>query len=100
VKRTLDQPELARQPKECEVCLSDLLNQASVDVAGGAPGSPVILQSGHAVGMVSGGYRGASTDFYLPLERPKRALQAMTNGQVIVRVQFRVIGFKKREQSA
>lgn len=35
--------------------------------------------------VCSEGHRGASTDFYLPLERPKRALEALLNGQVIVR---------------
>jgi len=43
--------------------------QAATDGSGGSSGSPVIAESGCAVGMVVGICHMASTDFYLPLER-------------------------------
>ncbi|KAL8698335.1 MAG: hypothetical protein Q9201_006632 [Fulgogasparrea decipioides] len=59
--------------------------QASADSSNGASGSPVITQSGHAVGLVAGGFHSSSTDFFLPLDRPKRALQSLIDGQPILR---------------
>lgn len=59
--------------------------QASSDCKGGASGSPVISQSGFAVAMVSGGNLASTTNFFLPLDRPQRALESLLNGQAILR---------------
>ena len=59
--------------------------QASTDVSGGSSGSPLLTESGQAVGILAGGYYVQSVDWYLPLERPREALRDLINGRVTVR---------------
>lgn len=59
--------------------------QAAADTSGGSSGSPLLTESGYAVGIVAGGYHIQSLDFYLPLERPKKHLQDWIDGRTIVR---------------
>ena len=59
--------------------------QASADTSGGSSGSPVILQNGCAVALVSGGFGNASTDLYLPLDLPLRVLESLRAGRKIPR---------------
>ena len=72
----------------CEICNSRFDTtpgtpyiQASTDTTEGSPGSPVIIQDGSAVAMVSGGFHEATTDLLLPLDLPLRTLQNLRLGK-------------------
>ncbi len=45
----------------------------------------MVNKDGLAVALMSGGFFSASTDIFLPLDRPLRALQALQSGQIISR---------------
>ncbi|KAH6721885.1 nuclear serine protease-like protein HtrA2/Nma111 [Leptodontidium sp. MPI-SDFR-AT-0119] len=59
--------------------------QAASGATGGSSGSPVINVFGQAVAMQAGGKAKTATDFFLPLDRPLRALQCLQKGQPITR---------------
>ncbi|KAH7303359.1 putative nuclear serine protease HtrA2/Nma111 [Stachybotrys elegans] len=60
--------------------------QASAAATGGSSGSPVIAKDGSAVALqASGRTDKASTDFFLPLDRPLRALQCIQQGKPVTR---------------
>ncbi|ODA77720.1 hypothetical protein RJ55_06322 [Drechmeria coniospora] len=60
--------------------------QANAAASGGSSGSPVVGKDGSAVALQAGGRSdGASTDYFLPLDRPLRALQCIQNGQPVTR---------------
>ncbi|KAH7303122.1 putative nuclear serine protease HtrA2/Nma111 [Stachybotrys elegans] len=60
--------------------------QASAAATGGSSGSPVIAKDGSAVALQAGGRTDkASTDFFLPLDRPLRALQCIQQGKPVTR---------------
>ncbi|KAI6379963.1 hypothetical protein MCOR25_001861 [Pyricularia grisea] len=60
--------------------------QASAAASGGSSGSPVVNIDGYAVALQAGGRAdGASTDYFLPLDRPLRALQCLQQGKPITR---------------
>ena len=60
--------------------------QAAAAATGGSSGSPVVNLGGHAVALQAGGrVDGAATDYFLPLDRPSRALQCLQNGEPITR---------------
>lgn len=60
--------------------------QAAAAATGGSSGSPVVNINGHVVALQAGGRTdGAATDFFLPLDRPLRALQALQQKQPITR---------------
>ncbi|KAL1868752.1 hypothetical protein VTK73DRAFT_3559 [Phialemonium thermophilum] len=60
--------------------------QASAAASGGSSGSPVVNIDGYAVALQAGGRAdGASTDYFLPLDRPLRALQCLQEGKPITR---------------
>lgn len=60
--------------------------QAAAAATGGSSGSPVINLGGHAVALQAGGrVDGAATDYFLPLDRPLRALQCLQQSQPITR---------------
>ncbi|CZT44030.1 related to C.jejuni serine protease [Rhynchosporium secalis] len=59
--------------------------QAASGATGGSSGSPVINVFGQAVAMQAGGKDKTATDFFLPLERPLRALQCLQRGDPITR---------------
>ncbi|RMZ75322.1 hypothetical protein DV737_g5361, partial [Chaetothyriales sp. CBS 132003] len=60
--------------------------QAAAAATGGSSGSPVVNVSGHAVALQAGGrVDGAATDYFLPLDRPWRALQCLQSGAPITR---------------
>ncbi|KAJ4523307.1 hypothetical protein HRR78_000803 [Exophiala dermatitidis] len=60
--------------------------QAAAAATGGSSGSPVVNLSGNAVALQAGGrVDGAATDYFLPLDRPLRALQCLQEAQPITR---------------
>jgi len=60
--------------------------QASAAASGGSSGSPVVNIDGKAVALQAGGRAdGAATDYFLPLDRPLRALKCLQEGKPITR---------------
>ena len=60
--------------------------QAAAAASGGSSGSPVVNIDGYAVALQAGGRGdGAATDYFLPLDRPLRALECIRNGRPILR---------------
>lgn len=59
--------------------------QANASASGGSSGSPVVSIDGYAVAMQAGGRTDASTDFFLPLDRPLRALRCLQGGRPVTR---------------
>ncbi|KAJ5344466.1 hypothetical protein N7452_002470 [Penicillium brevicompactum] len=60
--------------------------QASAAASGGSSGSPVVNIAGHAIALQAGGRTdGASTDYFLPLDRPLRALECIRQGKPVTR---------------
>lgn len=60
--------------------------QAAAAASGGSSGSPVVNRDGAAVALQAGGRAdGAATDYFLPLDRPLRALQCVRKGEPVTR---------------
>ena len=59
--------------------------QAAVSLSGGSSGSPVVAIDGSVVALQAAGNESSSTDFFLPLDRPKRALECLQNDAPITR---------------
>ncbi|KAI1334876.1 Pro-apoptotic serine protease NMA111 [Xylariaceae sp. FL0016] len=60
--------------------------QANAAASGGSSGSPVVNIDGHAIALQAGGRSdGASTDYFLPLDRPRRALESIQQGKPVER---------------
>ncbi|KAI6091391.1 Pro-apoptotic serine protease NMA111 [Hypoxylon rubiginosum] len=60
--------------------------QANAAASGGSSGSPVVNIDGFAIALQAGGRAdGASTDYFLPLDRPLRALRCIQEGNPIQR---------------
>lgn len=64
--------------------------QAAASASGGSSGSPVVNEDGHAVALQAGGSSEASTDFFLPVFRPLRALRCIQESQPITRGDIQV----------
>lgn len=64
--------------------------QAAASASGGSSGSPVVNENGQAVALQAGGSTEASTDFFLPVFRPLRALQCIQQSQPITRGDIQV----------
>ncbi|QIW96016.1 hypothetical protein AMS68_001534 [Peltaster fructicola] len=72
--------------------------QAAASASGGSSGSPVVNIDGFAVALQAGGRSdGAATDYFLPLDRPLRALQCIRADKPVTRgdvqVQFLIKAF-------
>lgn len=59
--------------------------QAAASATGGSSGSPVVSIEGYAVALQAGGSTEAATDYFLPLDRPLRALKCIQEGKPITR---------------
>ncbi|PHH72780.1 hypothetical protein CDD82_5804 [Ophiocordyceps australis] len=60
--------------------------QANAAASGGSSGSPVVSKDGSAVALQAGGRcDGPSTDYFLPLDRPLRALKCIQQGKPVTR---------------
>ncbi|KGQ01647.1 Pro-apoptotic serine protease NMA111 [Paracoccidioides lutzii Pb01] len=60
--------------------------QAAAAASGGSSGSPVVNIDGHAIALQAGGrVDGAATDYFLPLDRPLRALECIRAGVPVTR---------------
>lgn len=59
--------------------------QASASSSGGSSGSPVVDANGQVLALQAGGSTQASTDFFLPLDRAKRAIDCIKSGKPIAR---------------
>ncbi len=60
--------------------------QAAAAASGGSSGSPVVNIDGFAVALQAGGRAdGAATDYFLPLDRPLRALECIREGKHVDR---------------
>lgn len=65
--------------------------QAAAAASGGSSGSPVVDRNGFAVAMQAGTRtNGASTDYFLPLHRPKRALELIRQDKDVTRGTFQI----------
>lgn len=64
--------------------------QAAASASGGSSGSPVVNENGEAVALQAGGSTEASTDFFLPVSRPLRALKCIQDSQPITRGDIQV----------
>ncbi|KAK0627087.1 hypothetical protein B0T14DRAFT_535080 [Immersiella caudata] len=85
-------PDLAKVGTDIRMVGNDagetlsILTGASSAATGGSSGSPVVNLDGYAVALQAGG-RGdsASTNYFLPLDRPLRALECLQKGKPITR---------------
>lgn len=60
--------------------------QAAAAASGGSSGSPVVNIDGHAIALQAGGRAdGAATDYFLPLDRPLRALECIRQNKPVTR---------------
>jgi S1-C subfamily serine protease len=60
--------------------------QAAAAASGGSSGSPVVNIDGFAIALQAGGRAdGAATDYFLPLDRPRRALECIRAGKPVYR---------------
>ncbi|KAJ4007590.1 hypothetical protein NW752_010255 [Fusarium irregulare] len=65
--------------------------QANASASGGSSGSPVVNVDGHGIALQAGGRTDGSTDYFLPLDGPLRALKHIQNGDKVKRGEIQTV---------
>lgn len=65
--------------------------QANASASGGSSGSPVVNVDGHGIALQAGGRTDGSTDYFLPLDGPLRALEQIQNGDKVKRGEIQTV---------
>ncbi|GKU08128.1 unnamed protein product [Fusarium langsethiae] len=65
--------------------------QANASASGGSSGSPVVNVDGHGIALQAGGRTDGSTDYFLPLDGPLRALKQIQNGDKVKRGEIQTV---------
>ncbi|KAF4445607.1 hypothetical protein F53441_10671 [Fusarium austroafricanum] len=65
--------------------------QANASASGGSSGSPVINVDGYGIALQAGGRTDGSTDYFLPLDGPLRALKQIQKGEKVKRGEIQTV---------
>lgn len=65
--------------------------QANASASGGSSGSPVVNVDGHGIALQAGGRTDGSTDYFLPLDGPLRALKQIQQGEKVKRGEIQTV---------
>ncbi|KAF4337780.1 serine protease [Fusarium beomiforme] len=65
--------------------------QANASASGGSSGSPVVNVDGHGIALQAGGRTDGSTDYFLPLDGPLRALKQIQRGEKVKRGEIQTV---------
>ncbi|KAF5006006.1 hypothetical protein FDECE_7580 [Fusarium decemcellulare] len=65
--------------------------QANASAAGGSSGSPVVNVDGHGIALQAGGRTDGSTDYFLPLDGPLRALKKLQQNEPVPRGEIQCV---------